>query len=103
MKNVLVVIFILFVSIFFLTAQVSQRQQVNDFDSEINNNAAAMVKQGRQFFRFDTFGDEAFWGGTLRLHESIAKVSPKQALAVGLKVDSGALPKEVVDALKRGE
>jgi hypothetical protein len=103
MKKMLVPIFILFGSIFFLTAQVSQRQQVNNFDSEINNNAAAMVKQGRHIFRFDTFGDEAFWGGTLRLHEAIATVSPKQALAVGLKVDSGALPKEVVDALKRGE
>ena len=103
MKPSLVVIFILFVSIFFLAAQATNRPHTNDFDSEIANNAATMVSQGKHIFRFDTFGDEAFWGDTLRLHEAIAKVSPKQALAVGLKVDSGALPKEVIDALKRGD
>ena len=25
-------------------------------------NAVQLVKQGRQIFRFDTFGDQAFWG-----------------------------------------
>src|SRR5262245_53978126 len=66
--------------------------------------AAQLFEQGRQVFRFDTFGDEAFWGGSLQLHRAIegAKlggvgpgVSPKTALAVGLKVDSQALPKEL--------
>ncbi|HKS25085.1 MAG TPA: hypothetical protein VJZ76_19985 [Thermoanaerobaculia bacterium] len=46
-----------------------------------------MLADGRQIFRYDTFGDEAFWSDTLRLHEGVAKVSPKTALAVGLKVD----------------
>jgi hypothetical protein len=102
MKTILVLIFILSVSIFFYAAQTPNKQLTN-FDSQISNNAAAMVGQGRHIFRFDTFGDEAFWGDTLRLHESIAKVSPKQALAVGLKVDSNALPKEIIDALSRGD
>ncbi|HSB79398.1 MAG TPA: hypothetical protein VLM91_11440 [Candidatus Methylomirabilis sp.] len=71
-----------------------------------------MVKDGRQIFRFDTFGDEAFWGDTLHLHEAIqgAKfggvgpgVSPRTALAVGLKVDLDALPLSVVQALKAGQ
>ena len=31
----------------------------------------AAIVAGKQIFRFDTFGDEAFWGGTLRLHEAI--------------------------------
>ena len=35
-------------------------------------NSDAMIAEGRKTFRFDTFGDEAFWGGTLRLHEAIA-------------------------------
>ncbi len=103
MKTILILIFILCVSIFFLAAQTTHKQQLASFDSQISNNATAMVGQGRHIFRFDTFGDEAFWGGTLRLHEGVAKVSPKQALAVGLKVDSNALPQEVVDAIKRGE
>ncbi len=66
--------------------------------------AADMIQEGRQTFRYDTFGDEKFWGGKLHLHEAIegaanggvgAGVSPKTALAVGLKVDSQALPPKV--------
>jgi hypothetical protein len=34
--------------------------------------AAAMIEEGRQTFRHDTFGDEAFWGDTLKLHQAIA-------------------------------
>ena len=70
------------------------------------------LSQGRQTFRFDTFGDEDFWGGTLKLHQAIegsafggvgAGVSPKTALAVGLKVDVDALPATVLDALRSGK
>ncbi len=61
------------------------------------------VNDGRQTFRFDTFGDEAFWGGTLKLHQAIATVSPKTALAVGLKVDVEALPQELQSALANGK
>ena len=51
------------------------------------------VAQGKQTFRFDTFGDETFWTDTLRMHEVIETgVSPQTALAVGLKVDADALP-----------
>src|SRR4051794_7207820 len=31
----------------------------------------AAILAGQQTFRFDTFGDEAFWGDTLKLHEAI--------------------------------
>lgn len=74
--------------------------------------AAQMLDQGRNTFRYDTFGDESFWGDTLRLHEAIEGaalggvgpgVSPKTALAVGLKVDSDALPGSLKDALKAGQ
>jgi hypothetical protein len=57
---------------------------------------------GRAIFRFDTFGDEQLWTGVLRMHEPIATLTPRQALAVGLKVDVDALPPAVVAALKAG-
>jgi mono/diheme cytochrome c family protein len=51
------------------------------------------LAQGREIFRFDTFGDETFWTDTLRIHEVIqAAVSPQTALGIGLKVDADALP-----------
>jgi mono/diheme cytochrome c family protein len=63
----------------------------------------ALLAQGRQIFRFDTFGDEAQWTDTLRMHEVIASaVDPATALAVGLKVDAEALPPAVVQGIKDG-
>jgi hypothetical protein len=51
------------------------------------------LAQGKEIFRFDTFGDETFWTDTLRIHEVIqTAVSPLTALAVGLKVDADAVP-----------
>jgi len=76
----------------------------------ISDNATAMIHDGRQTFRFDTFGDETFWGDTLKLHQAIegAKlggvglgVSPKAALAVGLKVDADALPQDLAQMIKQ--
>lgn len=83
-----------------------------NFDNVIQKNAHQMVEQGQRIFRFDTFGDEAFWGDTLKLHQAIegAKlggvgpgVSPAIALAVGLKVDAKALPDSLIAALKEGK
>jgi hypothetical protein len=58
---------------------------------------------GKQIFRFDTFGDEQLWTNVLRMHEVLPGVSPQTALAVGLKVDVQALPPAVIDALRRGD
>jgi hypothetical protein len=71
-----------------------------------------MLEEGRQTFRFETFGDEAFWGGKLKLHQAIAGdanggvgpgVSPTTALAVGLKVDSEAIPPALADQITKGQ
>src|SRR5690348_16324798 len=35
------------------------------------DNATKMLRDGRNIFRFDTFGDEAFWGDTLKLPQAI--------------------------------
>jgi mono/diheme cytochrome c family protein len=63
-----------------------------------------LASQGREIFRFDTFGDEVFWTDTLRMHEVIsASVSPTLALQVGLKVDVDALPQSLRDRLRANQ
>ena len=110
-------------AVFFLTAavwadQAPRGQEGNppasrqDFDAQIQLNAKRMMEEGKQIFRFDTFGSEDFWGGSLRLHEAIAGeklggvgkgVSPKTALELGLKVDAAALPATLVEQIKAGK
>lgn len=63
----------------------------------------AQPPDGKSVFRFETFGDEQLWTDVLRMHDAIATVSPKVALAVGLKVDVEALPPAVVSALQSGQ
>jgi hypothetical protein len=81
-------------------------------ENKDHNQADGRKAQGQESFRFDTFGDEAFWGDTLKLHQAIegAKlggvgpgVSPATALAVGLKVDVDALPSNLLAELKQGK
>jgi cytochrome c5 len=77
-----------------------------------NARAARLIAEGRDVFRNDTFGDEAVWGGVLGLQKAIegaklggvgAGVSPKTALALGLKVDSTKIPAKVAAAIKAGK
>jgi len=88
-----------------------QAHKAKGFDRQINTNMEQMMEEGREIFRNDTFGDEAFWGDLLQLHKAIAGaglggvgpgVSPKTALAVGLKVDSEALPDGLLKDLRKG-
>lgn len=74
--------------------------------------AAQAIANGRQTFRFDTFGDEAFWGDTLKLHQAIAGtanggvgsgLSPNAALALGLKVDADAIPAALAQQIQAGQ
>src|SRR5512143_2519766 len=71
-----------------------------------------LIAEGKQIFRYDTFGDEDFWGGQLQLHQAIEGaqfggvgpgVSPATALAVGLKVDVKALPDSLQNQLRKGK
>ena len=73
-------------------------------DALVDTHAQQVLDSGRKIFRFDTFGDQAFWGDTLRLHRAIAGsrnggvgpgLSPERALALGLKVDVNALPPQL--------
>jgi hypothetical protein len=69
------------------------------------------MEKGQEDFRFETFGDEAFWGDTLNLDAAIAGaanggigpgLSPNQALGLGLKVDVNALPGALLGQLRAG-
>jgi hypothetical protein len=102
-----------FVAVSAFAYRAAQAQQPADasFEAQSQANAGRLLTDGRQIFRYQTFGDEAFWGQTLQLHQAIqgskaggvgGGLSPKAALGAGLKVDAAALPAEVVAAIRRG-
>lgn len=88
-----------------------KEKKLRNFDAEIVANANEFLADGRSTFRFDTFGDEVFWGDALHLHEAIkganlggvgSGISPSTALSLGLKVDIDALPQPLINRLKQG-
>jgi hypothetical protein len=90
-------------------AALAQQAPKGSFDSKIEDNAKDLLEEGKKIFRYDTFGNEDFWGGKLRLHEAVAGeknggvgpgLTARQALQAGLKVDLGALPSILVEAIK---
>ena len=97
-----IVLSVIVLAVSAVTVVASSASTINglEFDLLIGSNTLKLLRDGRRIFRFDTFGDEAFWGDTLHLHQAIAGerfggvgpgVSPATALAVGLKVDVDAL------------
>ncbi|HZX93442.1 MAG TPA: hypothetical protein VFE90_02925 [Myxococcales bacterium] len=81
------------------------------YEHAIDDSAKKMLERGRDIFRDETFGSEQFWGGKLRLHEVIAGekhggtgqgLTPRTALALGLRVDFGRVPSAVGDVIKGG-
>ena len=104
------------------TQEQTQEQAVNEeihhslsqlggiSDIRLLENIVRMIDEGRRTFRFDTFGDEAFWGDALRLHQAIAGeklggvgpgISPRAAINLGFKVDADRLPKSLISQLYR--
>ena len=74
--------------------------------------ALRMIVEGRHTFRDDTFGDEVFWGDTLRLHKAIAGkanggvgpgLSPETRPGTRPQGRQPALPDAVKVALRKGE
>jgi hypothetical protein len=96
-----------------IAAQVDQDSaRLTENNDPILASAQAMIAEGRRTFRFDTFGDEAFWGNQLHLHEAIQGarlggvgpgLSPRNALALGLKVDVDTLPPNLIRQLEAGQ
>ena len=93
-----------------VTKVVSAEEEVSADQQSVNAHSN-LTEQGKNIFRFDTFGDEEFWSGLLHIDQAIAGaanggfgpgVSPATALAVGLKVDVRALPPSVIAGIKSG-
>jgi hypothetical protein len=93
------------------SAAAARAKPLRGADAAIREHALEALEEGKKTFRMDTFGDEVFWGDTLRLHEAIAGaanggvgdgLTPAEALAVGLKVDVDALPGSLQSDLRHG-
>jgi hypothetical protein len=92
-------------------AVTTQRIPRPSFQGKIRLNSHLLLSGGQEIFRFDTFGSEQFWGDQVRLHEAILGeklggvgpgLTPTRALELGLKVDSGMLPRILFEALRGG-
>ncbi len=88
------------------------QKTTGETEDPIMDNANKMLAEGKQTFRFETFGDEAYWSTALQLDKAIAGqknggvgagLSPKAALAAGLKVDMDVIPADVAAAIKAGK
>ena len=117
-KSTLVIgILVLFVSASqFIQCSNPSSGQINNTDKKaedpVIDNANKMLAEGKQTFRFETFGDESYWTDALQLNKAIAGeknggigagLSPKAALAAGLKVDMDVIPADVAAAIKAGK
>ena len=87
----------------------AEKRDPDSWTADIRENSSRLFREGREIFRHDTFGSEAFWGGKLRLHEAIAGsanggvgpgVTAHDALRLGLKVDVAKLPSILVEAIR---
>jgi hypothetical protein len=114
-KQLLVIAFMVMLIFFVQCSKIMEKPPVDDLSEHNRKNPfrehRSLVSEGKEIFRFDTFGDEDFWSGLLHIDKAIlgAKnggfgpgVSPNAALAVGLKVDADALPPEVIEGIKSG-
>jgi hypothetical protein len=93
-------------------AAAQAAQQDAPFDRVVEQHARDSFIRGREIFRFDTFGSEAFWGGRLRLHEPIIGerfggvgpgLSPLAALSAGLKIDIDMVPPQLLALARAGQ
>src|ERR1043166_1963488 len=104
-KQLLVIAFMVVLIVFVQCSKIMEKPPTDDLSDHNKKNPfnehRSLVSDGKDIFRFDTFGDEDFWSGLLHIDKAILGagnggfgpgVSPKTALSVGLKVDVDALP-----------
>jgi hypothetical protein len=111
-------LFVFSVLLFDCSSKEKTRKQQDEsgdsdaWNSSINDNAKEMMDKGKAVFRFETFGDEAFWTDKLQLHKVLVSeehggvgkgLAPKDALAAGIKVDLRMLPEFLKQKIKEGK
>ncbi len=110
-KLTMLAVFMLIALLFVGSRTRAQLITILGSDRQNDRNADRMLAEGKQTFRSDTFGDESFWGDSLRLHQAIEGsrfggvgpgLSPRAALSLGLKVDADALPNRIIRDLRNG-
>lgn len=111
-RNIGIVLLLLCAGIGFLTLPELIASSTPHKSHTVIQSAAQKFEEGRHVFRFDTFGDEAFWGDALQLHKAIEGkklggvgpgLPPSAALSLGVKVDVDALPASMQEELKNGK
>src|SRR5690349_2861545 len=109
-----IILFVVSMALIQCTSSTEGKEQtlIKDTPDATTRNADKMLEEGRQIFRYETFGDEAYWTDELQLHKAIAGeknggvgagLSPKAALGAGLKVDMDVIPADVAAAIKAGK
>jgi hypothetical protein len=87
------------------------RASGSNYQADVEEFARRQFEQGRKVFRDETFGSAEFWSGALRLDKALLGqklggtgpgLSPRAALALGLKVDASRVPEQVASGIKDG-
>jgi hypothetical protein len=95
-----------------IRSKVDEPGDPDAWNASINRNSKDLMEKGKAVFRFETFGDEAFWTDKLQLHKVLVNeehggigkgLTPKEALAVGIKVDLKLLPEFLKQKIKEGK
>lgn len=57
------------------------------------------VETGKEIFMMETFENEQFFGGILGLHTVLNNVAPEDAVSLGVQVDLGKVPADIVTVM----
>jgi hypothetical protein len=95
-----------------LRARADRSGDPDDFNDAIRKSADDLMDKGKAVFRYETFGDEVFWTDKLQLHKVLVDkkhggigdgITPKDALALGLRVDLQLLPGFLKKKIQEGK
>ncbi|HEY8073348.1 MAG TPA: cytochrome c [Labilithrix sp.] len=64
---------------------------------------ARLLTDGRNLFRTDSLGSDAWFGGQLGLHQVLLKTSPNDLRKLGIGIDAVALPSAYLETIRMGK
>lgn len=112
MKKHLYIVTSIILLFIILMASTNCSHKVSGIKEGDEPGAGELLNEGKKIFRYETFGDEAFWTDKLQLHKAIAGskhgglgegLTPQAALAAGLKVDLAILPVALRKKIEEGK